>query len=430
MRISGTALRTALGVGGLAMVFAAGSARAAGPDIAKCQSGIQKNAHKLQATVLKGFAKCTDFYRKALVLNQSLATPGAACQTQLAKITDVANPASAMAKTKAALDKLTLSPSGPCGDTQLFTLGHFPTAQFGDRWARIVLLGALKGAYATQNGAVAQLAETMNKLAANGCTECGKFVTPPCQVHACALGGGTGATTIVSGSSLPVTLAGSQFFEFCEFPGVLTNELAVFSSNPAKNFQPAVVIPGVVTVCTTTYRTVSIINCTGGLVPSIDISTCQDSNIASPDSNECPPPGPNTFCQPNPNAATGGACVTLTTSAPAAGRSFAIATSILRISTANGSDGVVCTPDDTYLSADPATIPVTNGTATAQVHDYGNVDGNTQTAGPVSGLPSPSCAQLRSSSLSGGKLVTAFPNADTTGSPLGDTVTSLSLVCS
>lgn len=428
MRVFGRLQASALAAGGLAMVLAVGSAGAAGPDIAKCQSGIQKNAQKLQGIILKGLTKCTDFYRKALVANQPLSTPGAACQTQLAKITDITNTASALAKTKAALDKLTL-PTQSCGDSQLFTLGHFPTAQFGDRWARIVLLGALKGAYATQNGAVAQLAETMNKLAANGCTECAKFVTPPCQVHACALGGGTGATTIVGGSPLPVTLGGSQFFEFCEFPGVLTNELAVFSSNPAKNFQPAVVLPGV-TVCTTTYRTVSIINCTGGTLPSIDISTCQDSNIAAPDSNECPSPSANTFCQPNPNTSTGGACVTLTTGAPAAGRSFAIATSILRISTANGPDTVVCTPDDTYLSADPATIPVTNGTATAQVLDYGNVDGNTQTAGPVSGIASPSCAQLRSSNVSGGKLVTAFPNADTTGSPLGDTVTSLSLVCS
>jgi len=407
----------------LAVVLAAAPAWAA---LDKCQSGIQKAAQKLQLTIQKGLTKCSDLYQRAVLLNQPLTTAGAQCQTQLAKISDIANPVSALAKTKLALDNLLSGSSPKCTDTDLFSLGHLPASVFGDRWARLILLGALKGAYATQNGAVAVLPSALTALAGAGCTECQKFITPPCQVHACVLGTGTGATTTVLGVPVPVTLSGSQFFEFCEFPGVLTNELAVVASNPARNFQPALVLG--TTICTTTFRTSSVINCSGGTAPTVSISTCQDSDLS--DGNECPPPGPTTFCQPNPNSSTGGPCVSLTTSAAAAGQSFTIATTFLRISTAAGADGVSCTPDDTYLSGAPATIPVTTATATASVLDYGNTNGNTQTAGPVSGLPSPSCAQLRSSNVSGGKLVTAFPNADTTGSPLGDTVTSLSLVCS
>ena len=152
--------------------------------------------------------------------------------------------------------------------------------------------------------------------------------------------------------------------------------------------------------------------------------------------SECPAPSATNFCQPDDTTTTpptGGACVGLTTSAPAAGRSFAVATTTIRLSTAAGPDGVSCTPDDTYTSAPaPATIPVTSASATATVIDYGNATSSNVTIGPINGSAGPSCAQLRSSNISSGSLVTAFPSADTATppSPLGDTVTSLTIACS
>jgi len=410
-----------LAAGGLMALLVATPASAA---LDKCQAAIEKNAQKLQSSILKAFTKCTDGYQKTLVKGDPLSAAGAACQGQLPKVTDVANPSSAIAKTKVALDALITKLT--CSDTELITLGHMPTGIFGDRWARLVLLGALKGAYATENGAVAAFPTAIGEMADNGCGECAKLVTPPCQTHACVLGAGTGATTTVLGLPLPVALSGVQLFDFCEFPGVLSNEIAVLGTSPARNFKPAALATN--TICSSTLRTASVINCAGGTVPTVSVSTCQDSDLS--DGNECPAASATTFCQPDADATTGGSCVTLTAAAPAAGQSFTIATTSLRISTAVGGDLVPCTPDDTYVDAKPATVPVTTATAQAQVLDYGNANGNTQSAGPVTGVPAPSCAQLRSSNISSGTLVTAFPNADIVGSPLGDTVTALSLVCS
>jgi hypothetical protein len=89
----------------------------------------------------------------------------------------------------------------------------------------------------------------------------------------------------------------------------------------------------------------------------------------------------------------------------------------------------VCTPDDTYTSTPAASIPTTTGTASATVLDYNNMNGNTQSEGPVGGTPGPSCAVSRSGSSTGLTLVGAFPGADTVGSPLQDTVTRVTIKC-
>src|SRR5262249_29017860 len=261
--------------------------------------------------------------------------------------------------------------------------------------------------FATENTEVSIFPKSMIDMGAAGCGECTKLAAPPCQTHACVLGGGTGATTIALGVPIAVTLTGVQLFDFCEFSGVLTNEIGVLGTNPARNFKPSTLPPplNTITVCSSTLRTESVVNCTGGTMPTVTVSACQDSDLADNGGvSECPPPSANNFCQPDDTTttpATGGACVGLTTSAPAAGRSFAVATTTIRLSTAAGPDGVSCTPDDTYTSAPaPATIPVTSASATATVLDYNNAIGTDVTIGPVTGSAGPSCAQLRSSNIS------------------------------
>ena len=63
------------------------------------------------------------------------------------------------------------------------------------------------------------------------------------------------------------------------------------------------------------------------------------------------------------------------------------------------------------------------------VLDYNNTNGNTQSEGPLTGAPGPSCAVSRSGSSAGLTLVGAFPGADTVGSPLLDTVTKVTIKC-
>ena len=136
------------------------------------------------------------------------------------------------------------------------------------------------------------------------------------------------------------------------------------------------------------------------------------------------------MCQAAPNASTGGACITYT-SLPAAaqGDAYILSTTRLRISSASGPDGVACTPDDTYTATPANVIPTTTGSASASVLDYNNSNGNTQSEGPISGTPGPSCAVARSGSSTGLVLVGAFPGADTVGSPLQDTVTRVTIKC-
>jgi hypothetical protein len=65
----------------------------------------------------------------------------------------------------------------------------------------------------------------------------------------------------------------------------------------------------------------------------------------------------------------------------------------------------------------------------ASVLDYNNTNGNVQTTTSITGFKGPGCATSRSGSSSGLVLVSAFPGADTVGSPLQDTVTKVTIEC-
>jgi hypothetical protein len=211
----------------------------------------------------------------------------------------------------------------------------------------------------------------------------------------------------------------------CEWQNVLPNEIGLIGT-PNLGLRPTTLSPGI-TICNTTYRAVGIIACAGSSAPKVSYSICQDSNTS--DGDECEL-GMGEICQDDPNTTTGGACVTYTSLPPAAqGDAYILSTTRLRVSTAAGGDGVSCTGDDTYTATPPALIPTTTGSAQASVLDYGNTNGNTQTEGPVAGVAGPSCAVSRSGSSTGLSLVGAFPGADTVGSPLGDTVTRVTIAC-
>jgi hypothetical protein len=409
------ALTIALAVGMTAPAFA---------DIVKCQQGIEKNSSKLQSSVLKALTKCTDGYRKAVLAGSPLSTTAASCQTGLDKAMNFGNVVSAITKTFNGLAKLVPPLGTACGDADLAGLGYLTTTSFGDRWARLTLLAALKGAFDAEQVAVQDLPNVLTELGNNGCALCATLGNqPPCVSTVCDVDTANSPfETKVLTAPVGGNLVGNTVISGCEWQNVLPNEIGLIAT-PNLGLRPVTVLGN--TVCNGTFRSMGYLSCNASST-KVNYSACQDSNTADPGGDECT----GTVCQAAPNATTGGACITYTSLPPAAqGDAFILSTTRLRVSSANGPDGVACTPDDTYTATPAAVIPTTTGSASAQVLDYNNSDGNTQSEGPVNGTAGPSCAVARSGSSSGLVLVGAFPGADTVGSPLQDTVTRVTIKC-
>jgi hypothetical protein len=392
-------------------------------DIVKCQQGIEKNGTKLQASILKALAKCKDGYRKAVAASTPLAATAATCQTGLDKVINFGNPVSALVKTKGALDKLVPPLGTACTDPDLAALGYLATAQFNDRWARLILLTALGGAYDTQQGLISDLPNIMQDLGASGCSLCAQLSNqPPCVSTVCDIDPSSGFETRIAGLAFTGAITGNTITKGCEWQNVLPNEIGLLGT-PNLGLKPTVVSG--TTVCNLGFRTMGVLSCASSTMKKVSYTGCQDSDLS--DGNECTG---QDLCQADPNATTGGACLKYTSLPTAAqGDVYVLSTSRLRTSSAVGPDGIACTPDDTYSPGAANVIPTTTGSAQASVLDYNNMNGNTQTEGPITGTTGPSCALARSGSSSGLVLVGAFPGADTGGSPFGDTVTKITIKC-
>jgi hypothetical protein len=393
-------------------------------DIVKCQQGIEKNGSKLEASILKALTKCKDGYRKAVAKGDPLSTPAGTCQLGLGKVIDFGNPVSTLQKTKAALDKLVPPLGTSCTDADLGALGYFDTATFGDRWARLILLAAMKGAFDTQQVLISDFPNILQELGANGCALCATLANqPPCMQTVCDIDPTSGFETRVLGAPLTGAIAGNTIIAGCEWQNVLPNEIGLIGTANL-GLKSTVVLGN--TVCNQSFRTLGVVSCAGSTMPKVSYTACQDSDLS--DGDECEPGA--TVCQPDPNTTTGGGCITYPALPGATqGDAFILSTTRLRISSAVGGDGVACTADDTYTPTQANIIPTTTGSATAQVLDYNNTNGNTQTEGPVAGTTGPSCAVARSGSSTGLTIVGAFPGADTVGSPLQDTVTRVTIKC-
>jgi hypothetical protein len=421
---------------GLAALLVGARAQA---DPTKCQQGIEKNGTKLEASILKAFGKCTDGYRKA-VDPTGVATAATNCQKALSTAVDFGNAISALAKTKAALDKLA---GVTCLDNDLGALGHLRSDLFGDRWERLILLASLKNAYETQAALVGDFPAVMVKLAKTAnCALCDSLSTPPCLTAACTLDTSSPNVETKAASPtpvpLPVTLSGVTITAGCEWQNVLPGEIG-FLGSANIGLKPTSILGK--TICNINFRAEGIYSCATSTAERIDYSTCQDSDTLNA-GDSCTAGA--TQCQPVPDDLdtahpAGGACVTFTPSGSPGGEgtAFVITTTRLRVSNAPGPDGVSCTLDDDYTATDPGIIPVTTGQAQASVVDWDNNAGQTVMEGPVTGTVGPTCDTVRSGVSTGLKLAGAFPAADVSnmpftglpGSPLGDTVTKLTLTC-
>jgi hypothetical protein len=412
------ALTLALAVGMTAPAFA---------DIVKCQQGIDKNGAKLQSSIIKALTKCEDGYRKAKVALTPLATTAASCQTGLDKAINFGNIVSAISKTKNSLAKLVPPLGTACTDADLAALGYLTEASFGDRWQRLILMAALKGSFDTQQLLISDFPNILSELGANGCALCATLGNQfPCVSTVCDVDTPNSPfETKVLTAPVGGNLVGNTVVAGCEWQNVMPNGEIALIATPNLGLRPVVVLGN--TVCNGTFRSMGYLACNGSST-KVNFSACQDSDTS--DGDECV----GTVCQASPAAGTGGACLTYTSlPASAAGDAYILSTTRLRISSANGGDGVVCTPDDTYTATPAAVIPTTTGSATAQVLDYNNTNGSTQTEGPIVGAPvsggASACANARSGSSTGLILAGAFPGADTVGGPLGDTVTRVTIKC-
>jgi hypothetical protein len=414
--------------GAVILTLLAGSAHA---DLAKCQKGLEKNGDKLRGAIWKALAKCKDGYQSAIAKAEALnVKAGPSCQLGLDKVLNAGNPVSTMAKTKAALDKLTAL--NLCTDQDLLVLGYLPPSVFGDHWARWLMIASLKAAYESQISFVGLTANIFQALNQNGCAICADLGRPPCLRASCPLLAGDGAAPLAASEAEAkvvdttltqyVPISGELITEGCQWPGVTNNELATVGG-PGNALNPSSVLGN--TACSLTIRSQGFTNCGAGGIANANVSVCQDSDLS--DGNQCT----TGLCLSDPDANTGGTCFNFTTAAGTPGNSVAMSTTQIRIVSPGqvGPDGVACTADDTAPPTPPNTIVVTTGSAQATLMDAGDVPGPNATSGPFSGAAGPNCTQLASGNLTGLVLVGAFPGADTVGSPLGDSITATRLQC-
>jgi hypothetical protein len=404
-----------------ALTLAGGVAAPASAEIGKCQKAIAGVHLKLEAAITKSLNKCADGYQKAVAKGDPLSSISGKCNDGLAKTIDLGNATSAMAKAKIKLADLITK--GTCDDNDLQGLGHLPVVPFGDRWQRSVLISALDTAYTaalSANGALLGIMVEIND--AGGCALCSVVTQPPCHAHSCILDGTSGGTVQTVAAPLSFGLAGAIGIGVCDVPSInLANEFAVLG-RPSKGFDTVTVIPGVAFACVTAFRTEGVLNC-GGAAPRSNYSICQDHVVdeigVDQFVDEChtDPPPAGTLCQPDtedtetPGDISGGPCLTSTAVPAASGDAFFLATTKIQVILAAevGPDTIPCTDDDTPAAVTAANqLPQTTGSATAQVLDADAVDGQSITAGPVSGSPF-NCAEVSTSNTSGGKTVSTLP---------------------
>jgi hypothetical protein len=427
------------------VVGSAGTALAA---LDGCQKAVAKENQKLASKMTGAINKCADSYQKAVAKGDPVSSITAKCNANIDKSFNIANGKSAIAKALGKLNDTTVK--GKCTDVDRAALGHLSEATFGDKWQRWLLIAAWNTAYQTALSANSGLVNIFQEmLDAGGCPLCSLLSSPPCTVHNCVLGVGSGgpvnfSTGIGQGTIATTVLTGATPVSTCNVPSVFpTGELALVGG-PSKGIDRIIdLLPGV-HVCVETFRSEGYVNCNGAAGnPRIDTDICVDHIVFDTGggnfTDDCETMAPGESCLPraaDPEVAhagtlNGGACLNLTANTAVAGDAFFLATSRIQVVLAAevGPDNEPCTFDDVPAAITvPATIPQTTGEAFAQVFDPNNDDGAVNlTVGPVTGVAAPDCDVLQSSDLSGFETVSAA--AALHGLPIGDSAFSTRLVC-
>ena len=440
------------------LIFAFGSSPVlAQGDLFRCQQGIEKEAVKIQALILKALQLCKDKYRQTVVKVNKLnsdSNPGndttlavelpritRACDGLLAKtigipggnLNSLGTPPSQVQKTYQKLNAL-LAP-GKCTDAELAALGYLPSAAYGDAWIRWLITAMLKAAYEKQIWIVADTPGIMVALCdANGnntpgeaagptgdCPTCCKLQVPPCNKLNCRLAATSGSTVQLLDTGFPIPLAlGKEIVsEYCQYPDFIGSDIAVVG-NPSRTIDELSLAGN--SVCVTQLRAMGFIKCGASSLfngPK-DVQLCADSNGGACNTGACLPQLTATTACPSP-ALPLRVCQQLSPTLATANDTVVL--SHLQIEVAPSPPG--CT------GAGGNVVPTVLTTGSVTV-SFDNFDGSC--SGTYSNTVNGSAGTcptgfLDSADLAGTTLVGGFPAYQSPSSALGDTVTTFNLVC-
>lgn len=426
-----------------------------------CSAKIDPIVNGLVHDISVGLATCekawqTDFSKKVPDFSKA----GPACDKQLKKVYGLGN-GSKMDVAFGKLNKLVTPKT--CTDADLQQLGHLPTTPFGDRWSRYLVLSALQHAIdAEENGARNFLAHLKDMSvgpfgkapAGKDCTTCPTVFEPPCFDHSCVLKAPDSAADAESSTLAPhVPLVGVTTVTLCKKAGISPANEFLTTAAVSKGLAPADVSPAG-HACVRGTAAEGFVSCALSSAPTVNYTTCVDhittatgqdgggctETTCLPKSADCGDQGVGvinkdgtTNCSSSgsgahPGVINGGACIGFTTGAHVDGGAFINNMTQLRLVLPGqeGTDGKVCTDDDTDNPAAPATTALTTGTAATKVLDQDNVSGVTAIAGPATGSPF-DCSQIITSNLTNTHLVGAFPALHALLG--GDSTTVFNLVC-
>lgn len=461
----------ALGVAG-AIAFGAGTALAAAPTTAGCQKKVELNAGKFQASLAKALTKCADFIQGEISKGAKGIVANAAdkCETALAGVYG----------TGKAVDKFRAAMTGlyplTCSDQELVGIGHLLSGGGAGasapgstviKFATDYLL--VTGEFEATRSVINQTGTLMSlilqaqeaKLCPAGPPNLCSFKVE-CKTVGCKLGGASGAllNTATLGP-IALSMSGTEPFDMCSITGPLAvgteSGIIYISGGPSRTLAP-INIPGVATVCVDSQRGTGWCDCTGHALhlntnfcqdrlvnPAVATDLCGAPTIAStPDRNF---PGSKLGLPVNSpfGSSLAGDCYDQST----------VQFTIVGLGS-EGPDTLPCTADDVAIPSAPVPVPLTTGTAQAQVLQavtgYGSCqddetacvetkncllvpgtalckDVATATL-PLSTLPGAglSCNNYQTGQLAGLKLVGAFPSGGG-DAPLGDSITSFTIDC-
>lgn len=421
---------------------------------ATCSNTITNESIKIQNSLIKSFLKCNDAYRKDQTNKKGTGTPpfgvaGTACEKELTK--KVFGPTGVLLKEIAKLQSK-VGASATCKDADLLALGQLDNTNFPNRMSEGVGMTAFNLAYQEQADSTQDWGKMLQDMIDSGkCPSCAKLRTPPCVATTCnflAAGQSQASVGLLSAgpstSEIPVPLIGISTLAICDASQILTglagadNALFVVGA-PGKQVQPSTVLAQ--RACVTQVSANGIIACSGSN-NALAYTTCQDHNTGgvknaagATTSGDCS----GDACQQSSadkddaTITNGGACFKGTKSAASEGDAFIFVTNQIRLSDAPGTDGLFCTPDDTYSVPETGAeaTPFTTRTADATVKNADNTADSIDTSGFGSpGIKFPSCAKIRQGDMTGGaKLVGAFTALNTLTSAKLDSVTYFFLTC-
>ncbi len=210
---SGRGIMAAAAVG--AVLVAASPAAAA---VDKCTTAINTESVKMRTAAFKAFTKCHDAYWKDVQKPPPLAYSRAAkaCERELGKLIGTRG---ALATS---ISRLVTGVPTTCTDSDLFSLGHLPSHDFGNRWAQFQAVAALQLAYEQMLGAMRQWPAILTTVGDTGaCPTCERLTQPPCHEMSCRLTGSSLEVYAASFSS-NVPLSGAMVLKVCDASPMLS----------------------------------------------------------------------------------------------------------------------------------------------------------------------------------------------------------------